>query len=219
MSAVPNALVAMAAIVIAFAQLAAPAHADAQILKKIRDQVEKKFEASKARADSAAVARAGQITDSTLAKAVRGVDTVVSKTAAAADAVVDKTEDVVSGALGSTAHEKLAADLETGRVVLEEVRFVGATDQLDAASDSQLERLAKLLKEQSATFLIEGHVDDGGSAASNQALSEKRSAAIKARLVAGGVPAERLFAMGLGATRPPTDPKASYARIEIARMK
>lgn len=219
MSAFPNALVAMAAIVIPFAQLAVPAHADAQILKKIRDQVEKKFEASKAKADSAAVARAGEITDSTLAKAVRGVDTAVSKTAGVADAVVAKTGEIVSSALGSTADEKLAADLETGRAVLAEVRFVGATDQLDGASEPQLERLARLLKEQSSIFLIEGHVDDGGSAAANQALSEKRSAAVKARLVAAGVPAERLFAMGLGSTRPPTDPNASHARIEVARMK
>jgi outer membrane protein OmpA-like peptidoglycan-associated protein len=219
MSAFPNALVAMAAMVIPLAQLALPAHADAQLLKKIRDQVAQKVDASKARADSAAVARAGQITDSTLAKAARGVDTAVSKTAGVADAVVAKTGDLVSSALRGGADEKLAADLETGRVVLAEVRFVGATDQLDGASEPQLEHLAKLLKEQSATFLIEGHVDDGGNVAANQALSEKRSAAVKARLVAAGVPAERLFAMGLGAARPPADPKASHARIEVARMK
>jgi outer membrane protein OmpA-like peptidoglycan-associated protein len=219
MNAFPNALVAMAAIVIPLAQLAVPAHADAQLLKKIRDQVAQKVEASKARADSAAVARAGQITDSTLAKAARGVDTAVSKTAGVADAVVGKTEEIVSSALGSTADQKLAAELETGRVVLAEVRFVGTTDQLDDASQPHLERLANLLKKQSATFLIEGHVDDVGSAAANQALSEKRSAAVKARLVAAGVPSERLFAMGMGATRPPTDPKASHARIEFARMK
>jgi outer membrane protein OmpA-like peptidoglycan-associated protein len=219
MSAFPNALVAMAAIVIPLAQLAVPAQADAQLLKKIRDQVAQKVEASKARADSAAVARAGQVTDSTLAKATRGVDTAVSKTAGVADAVIDKTGEIVSSALGSTGDQQLASELETGRVVLAEVRFVGTTDQLDGASEPQLERLAKLLKQQSATFVIEGHVDDGGTVAANHALSEKRSAAVKARLVAAGVPAERLFAMGLGAARPPTDPKAIHARIEVARMK
>lgn len=211
------------ALAVGAGQLALPAHAHAQLLKKIRNQAEQKVEASKARADSAAMARAGRVIDSTLAKTERGVDTVVSKTAAVADAVVDKTEDIVSSAAGTLSGTgddgKLAAELETGRVVLAGVRFVGTTDQLDDISEPYLERLAKLLKQQSATFVIEGHVDDGGSAAANQALSETRSAAIKARLVAAGVPGERLFAMGLGATRPPTDPKASHARIEIARMK
>lgn len=220
MSRIPNALVAMAALVIPFA---APTHADAQVLKKIRDQVGQKVEAAKARADSAAVARAGRTMDSTLAKTARAVDTAVSKTAGVADAVVDKTQAIVSSAAGALSatddNERLAAELETGRVVLAEVHFVGTTDQLADASEPQLERLAKLLEKQSATFLIEGHVDDGGNAAANQALAEKRSAAVKARLVAAGVPAERLFAMGLGATRPPTDPNASPARIEIARMK
>lgn len=211
------------ALAVGAGQLALPAYAHGQLLKKIRNQAEQKVEAAKARADSAAVARAGRVVDSTLAKTERGVDTVVSKTAGVADAVVEKTGDIVSGAAGALSgtgdDEKLAAELETGRVVLAEVRFVGTTDQLDDASTPYLERIAKLLLQQSATFLIEGHADDGGNAAGNQVLSEKRSAAVKARLVAAGVPAERLFAMGLGATRPPTDPKASHARIEIARMK
>lgn len=209
------------AIAVAAGQLATPAHAGAQVLKKIRDQVGQKVEAAKARADSAAVARAGRTVDSTLAKTGRAVDTAVSKTAGAADAVVDKTRAIVSSAAGALGaaddDEKLAAELATGRVVLE-VLFVGTTDELADGSEPQLERLARLLEEQSATFLIEGHVDDAGNAAANQALSEKRSAAVKARLVAAGVPAERLFAIGLGATRPPTGPKASHARIEVARM-
>jgi outer membrane protein OmpA-like peptidoglycan-associated protein len=137
--------------------------------------------------------------------------------------VVGKTEDIVASAAGSLNgaddEKKLAAELEKGRVVLSDVRFVGTTDELTDASQPYLERVAKVLREQSATFVIEAHVDDGGNAAANQFLSDKRSAAVKARLVAAGMPAERLFAMGLGATRPPSEPNASGARIEIARMK
>ena len=201
--------IVVVAIAVAAGQLAAPTHAGAQVLKKIRDQVGQKVEAARARADSAAVARAGRTMDSTLAKTGRVVDTAVSKIVSSAAGALNATND----------DETLATELETGRAVLGEVRFVGTTDQLEDASDPQLERLARLLKEQSAAYLIEGHVDDGGNAAANQALSEKRSAAVKARLVAAGVPADRLFAMGLGATRPPTDPNASQARIEVARMK
>ena len=146
-------------VVLAFAvgasQLAVPAHADAQILKKIRDQVNQKVESAKARADSAAVARAGRTMDSTLARTGRAVDTAVSKTAGVADAVVDKTGAIVSSAAGALRptddEEKLAAELAAGRVVLE-VQFAGATEQIADASKPLLERLARLLKEQSATF-------------------------------------------------------------------
>ena len=216
-------LVVALALLVGASQLAMPAHANAQILKKIRDQVEKKVEASKARADSAAVARAGRTVDSTLAKTGRVLDTAVSKTAGVADAVVSKTGEIVSSAAGALSgaedEEKLVAELEKGRLVLAEVSFVEGTGELTESSEPHLQRLAKVLRDQSATFVIEGHVDDGGNAATNQALSEKRAAAVKARLVTAGVPAERLFAMGLGATRPPADPNGSYARIEVARMK
>ena len=206
-------------------QLALPAAADAQqTWKKIKDQAEKKFEARVAKADSAATARAGQTVDSTLAKTGRGVDTLVSRAAGLADVAVDKTKDVVSSAgdalTGTDAdHEKLATDLAAGRAVLADIRFDGVTDQLTRESEPHLERLAKLLRTQTGRFVIEGHVDDTGNAASDHALSEKRATALKARLSAAGVPAERLFAMGLGAARPPVDPRSSRARIEVARVQ
>jgi len=214
-----------AAVVIAAAQLSVPTPAEAQqVWKQIKEQTERKFAARKAKADSAAIARAAQTVDSTLAKTGRGVDTVVSKTASFADAVVDKTGGVLSsaaGALGGSDSEddKLAADLSDGRAVLSELRFDGATEQLARSAEPQIERLVRLLKAQPVSFVIEGHVDDTGNAAADQALSERRAAALKARLTAAGVLTERLFAMGLGATRPPADPQAARARIEIARMK
>jgi len=217
--------IVMAAVVIATGQLSVPAAAEAQqVWKQIKEQTERKFAARKAKADSAAIARAAQTVDSTLAKTGRGVDTAVSKTAAFADAVVDKTSDAVSSAAGALGgsdgeDEKLAADLSDGRAVLSELRFDGATDQLARTSDPQVERLVRLLKAQPGSFLIEGHVDDTGNATSDHALSERRAAALKARLTAAGVATERLFAMGLGATRPPADAQAARARIEIARMK
>jgi outer membrane protein OmpA-like peptidoglycan-associated protein len=212
------------AVAVAAGQLSVAARADAQVWKKIKDQVEQKVDARKAKADSAAAARVGQTVDSALAKTGRGVDTVVSKAGGIADAVVNKSGDVVSNAAGALRgkdadEERLAAELEAGRAVLAEVRFDGTTDQLTDAAAPHLERLAKLLRARSGTFVIEGHVDDSGSAGADQSLSEKRAAAVKARLVAAGVAADRLFAMGLGATRPPSDARTSRARIEVARMK
>ena len=209
----------------ATSSLAVPARADAQQLwKKIKDQTERKLEARKAKVDSATVARVGRTVDSTLERTGRAVDTAVSRTTGAADAAVDKTGRVVSLAAGALAgkddeEEKLAADLADGRAVLPGIRFEGTSERLAATSEPHLERLAKLLKAHPGSFVIEGHADDGGNATADLALSEKRAAAVKARLVAAGVPAERLFAMGLGAARPPADATGGRARIELARMK
>lgn len=51
-----------------------------------------------------------------------------------------------------------------------------------------------------AAVTVEGHTDDVGADADNQALSERRAAAD--RLVTGGVPRERLTVRGLGETAP-----------------
>ena len=53
-----------------------------------------------------------------------------------------------------------------------------------------------------AAVTVEGHTDDVGADADNQALSERRAAAVADRLVTGGVPRERLTVRGLGETAP-----------------
>jgi outer membrane protein OmpA-like peptidoglycan-associated protein len=51
--------------------------------------------------------------------------------------------------------------------------------------------------------LIEGHTDDKGTDAYNQALSERRAASVKSWLVGdGGIEAQRISTRGLGETRP-----------------
>jgi outer membrane protein OmpA-like peptidoglycan-associated protein len=49
---------------------------------------------------------------------------------------------------------------------------------------------------------IEGHTDVRGDAAYNQALSERRAAAVRAWLVGHGVDAARISATGAGESRP-----------------
>jgi OOP family OmpA-OmpF porin len=54
-----------------------------------------------------------------------------------------------------------------------------------------------------STITIVGHTDDIGSAAENQALSYQRAQAVKGRLFSqGGIPLERLNAVGKGASEP-----------------
>lgn len=213
--------------------LSAPDQAKAQILKKMKGQAERMLEARKAKADSAAVARVSQTVDSTLEKTGRGVSTVVDKAAGVAETVVARTEQGVIDAASrlrngdGSAVDKLATDLAAGRATLPEITFEGHTDQLAPAYAPYLDRLARLLESQPTAFLVEGHVDATMDAAADLALSEKRAAAVKAGLVAAGIPPTRLFVMGLGSTRPlafPSGPQegvgaATNARIEIARMQ
>lgn len=73
-------------------------------------------------------------------------------------------------------------------------------------------------------LMIEGHTDNVGSAVSNQKLSEKRAAAIKAALTSTyGVDAGRLETTGLGATKPAVsnetaEGRQSNRRVELVKI-
>lgn len=108
--------------------------------------------------------------------------------------------------------DTLAAQLAAGRAVMRGIRFVENTDRLMAASSVQIERLADHIGALPDTFLIEGHTDGSGNSAADQALSEKRAAVVKSRLMAAGVSGVRLFVAGFGATRPLTASNGETAR-------
>ena len=75
--------------------------------------------------------------------------------------------------------------------------------ELLPASMVEIYRVAGWLQENpSLEIQVEGHTDNQGSTMYNQALSDKRSAAVLEALVAQGVARERMWAKGFGATRP-----------------
>jgi len=70
---------------------------------------------------------------------------------------------------------------------------------------------------------VEGHTDNQGNAAANQALSEKRAQAVMGWLVANGVDSSRLSAKGFGQSKPladngTEDGRAKNRRVELARQ-
>jgi outer membrane protein OmpA-like peptidoglycan-associated protein len=71
---------------------------------------------------------------------------------------------------------------------------------------------------------IEGHTDADGDDAANQALSEKRAAAVKAFIVSShGVDASRLEAAGFGESKPVADNataegKQQNRRVELVKL-
>ena len=100
------------------------------------------------------------------------------------------------------------------------------TDKATIRPDGKptVEEIARLLKNDSGLKLaIEGHTDDSGNAARNQALSRERAEAVVQQLVKDGIDATRLRVAGHGAARPLADNKdeagrAKNRRVELVRI-
>ncbi|MEO3473475.1 OmpA family protein [Roseomonas sp. CAU 1739] len=98
------------------------------------------------------------------------------------------------------------------------VSFASGSSMLTPDAERALAPLGRALSSQDLAgfrFRIEGHTDTVGDAASNQALSERRAAAVREYLIAKfGVTPDRLVAVGLGETQllVPTPPQTSNAR-------
>ena len=122
---------------------------------------------------------------------------------------------------GKKLYDALAQD---GRVATQGIYFDTGSDRIRPESTPTLKEIAAMLTEHpELKLVIEGHTDNVGAAATNQALSDKRAAAVKAALVASfGVDAARLTTKGLGATKPvaPNDTpegRQNNRRVELVK--
>lgn len=110
-------------------------------------------------------------------------------------------------------------------IILEGITF--ATNKADITPESAkiLEKALTTLKTYSDIEVeIAGHTDNVGRNDLNQQLSQKRADAVKAWLVANGIPAERMTAVGYGEDQPrvsnDTDENRRLnRRIEFKRVK
>lgn len=83
-----------------------------------------------------------------------------------------------------------------------------------------LGQLAQSIQQYPGTVVqIEGHTDSTGAAGYNQTLSENRAAAVRSYLVQRGVEANRLAALGYGATRPVADNATPAGRAQNRRVE
>jgi outer membrane protein OmpA-like peptidoglycan-associated protein len=101
---------------------------------------------------------------------------------------------------------KLAETKTTERgfiVTLPGLFFDSGKSVLKAGARNTLARIADQLRiNDELSVIIEGHTDSVGSDALNQALSEKRAAAVRDYLVSRGLAANRMTVTGLGETTP-----------------
>ena len=193
----------------------APTAAHGQILDRIKRQTQEKHEEKKKAAEERVVTTTGQVVDSVAEKSARAADTVVTRSGTALNTVVQKTEQTVAGALQRDGGEAaMARQLATGQVTLSDIHFVD-DGEVAPSSLPTLRALAKLMKDREDIWIIEAHT---AADANDQARSEMRARAVKAVLVGEGVPTGRVFARGLGSTRPAPGATATD-RIELVRMQ
>jgi len=105
--------------------------------------------------------------------------------------------------------------------VIHGIEFAYDSAELRPAASPLLAELFRGLQSATkAAIVIEGHTSSEGSTEYNQALSERRAAAVRADLLRRGLSAERLRAVGIGEARPiaPNDDESGRAinrRVEI----
>jgi outer membrane protein OmpA-like peptidoglycan-associated protein len=111
--------------------------------------------------------------------------------------------------------------IEQGQVVtINNVFFESGQFELLPASYPELERLAKLMSENSKMKIrLEGHTDNVGAAQSNMLLSNERVNEVKKFLVGKGVVETRIQLKGLGQSKPIESNNTEEGRAKNRRVE
>jgi OOP family OmpA-OmpF porin len=119
----------------------------------------------------------------------------------------------------------LSAELnKSGHVAVYGIHFDTGKATIQADSEAVLQQIVDLMQQNPALKLrVEGHTDNQGAAAANQALSERRAQAVVSWLTSHGVAASRLTAKGFGASKPVAenateDGRAKNRRVELVKQ-
>lgn len=101
------------------------------------------------------------------------------------------------------------------------VRFDTGKAEIRKADHDELQKALHFVERYPGCKIsVEGHTDSTGSAPHNQALSEKRAAAVKKYLVDhGAAAADKIQSVGYGQTRPIGDNKTAKGRSENRRVE
>ncbi len=98
--------------------------------------------------------------------------------------------------------------------------FKTGTAELKPESDSTLFYIKNYLTDKPfiTVLRIEGHTDNVGDEAKNQALSEIRAMAVGKWLESNGIDCKRLICVGFGSTKPITDNETPDGRLGNRRI-
>jgi outer membrane protein OmpA-like peptidoglycan-associated protein len=104
-------------------------------------------------------------------------------------------------------------------LTLGDLMFDEGKSSLQSSAMTAIDRLAQLMAVYpERSVRIEGNTDSAGDAAANQALSERRAVAVRDALIARGVDATRIEAVGYGETRPIADNATPGGRQKNRRI-
>lgn len=107
-----------------------------------------------------------------------------------------------------------------GKIITYAITFETGMADLKPESMTEINRIAKLMNEQSdLKFEVQGHCDNQGSDKVNDPLSQKRAEAIVAALVKQGINASRLTAVGKGSHSPIADNGTDEGRAKNRRVE
>jgi len=121
------------------------------------------------------------------------------------DGVPDYKDECPDSARGAKVDERgCYIELEKPVTIDLNLQFDYNSAQLRPEHSAEIQRAVEFLRQYpTAKAVIEGHTDSDGAAEYNQALSERRAAAVRTYLVeTAGIAASRLTSIGYGETKP-----------------
>ena len=106
------------------------------------------------------------------------------------------------------------------KTAFKNVFFATGSDKLLSKSFKPLNDVAKIMSDNPTFFAnIDGHTDEVGTSESNQSLSDRRAASVRAYLISKGVGEDRLTSTGYGEDKPIADNKTVKGRALNRRVE
>jgi len=127
----------------------------------------------------------------------------------------------ISGSVGSQILEYLNGDKDqVRRFTLSELKFPPGSAAIKEDSRLVVDEVAAILKAfPDIDLVVEGYSDISGSAEANKQLTQARANAVKARLMANGILAERIESYGYGGLNPISDNTTAEGRAANRRIE